>query len=124
MKINYYAIRSYLSWLTEGRAASDPEAGDDWSLYQCDMDQMIREARAKGDEVLLRCSIDSLVARPEGRIHEFSGQVRAFDDDDLADLFRAAFEYLWPERLLSEPSSAPNYAFVPMSDEEWAARRG
>ncbi|MCG7627756.1 hypothetical protein MHM88_08065 [Epibacterium sp. MM17-32] len=124
MKINYYVVRRYLSWLTEGRAASDPDRLDDWENYEPDMDQMIREAREAGDEVLLKRSLDSLIADPDGRIDAFAGQVHGFDEDDLVALFTAAFDYLWPDEMLSEPGAGPALEFVPMSDEEWAARQG
>jgi len=124
MKVNYYVVRRYLAWLTEGRAASDPDQLHDWQSYEPDMDQMMREAQEGGDEVLLKRALDSLVSDPTGRIDAFAGQVHGYDDDDLVELFSAAFEYLWPDEMLSEPGEAPKMDFVPMSDAEWAARQG
>lgn len=124
MKVNYYAVQKYLSWLTGGRAASNPDTIDEWETYEADMDAMIDEARKNGDEDLLRLSIDSLVASPEGRIDEFAGQVYGYSDDDLVDLFTYAFEYIWPDHAMSAPGYGPDFEFVPMSDEEWAARQG
>lgn len=124
MKVNFYVIQRYLSWLTEGRGASNPETIDDWETYEVDMDAMIREARQNGDEDLLMLAINSLVADPDGRIDEFVGHVYAFTDEDLVDLFSHAFEYIWPDAVLSAPGEGPDYQFVPMSDEEWAARKG
>ena len=124
MKVNFYVIRRYLSWLTEGRGASNPETIDDWETYELDMDAMIRDARENGDEVLLKRAIDSLAADPTGRVDEFIGQVHGFGDDDMVDLLTHAFEYLWPGEMLSAPGEGPKMEFVPMSDEEWAARLG
>ena len=123
MKVSLSVVRGYLSSLTEGRGASSPDTIDDWDTYEMDMDAMIADARAAGDEDLLRLAIDSLVADPEGRIDAFVGQVYAFDDEELSDLFSHAFAYIWPDEVMSEAGEGPAMEFVPMSDEEWAARR-
>lgn len=124
MKVNYYVVRQYLSWLTGGRGASNPETIDDWQTYEADMDAMIDAARRNGDEDLLRLSIDALVAAPAGRIDAFVGQVYAFSDDDLVALLTYAHNYIWPDRTMSAPGEGPDLEFVPMSDAEWVARRG
>lgn len=124
MDVNIHRIRSYLSWLTEGQAASAPDPVDDWEEYEVDMDRMIKEARAAGDEVFLKRSIDALLADPEGRIDMFVGQVFAFSDEDLVDLFSHAFDYIWPDDIRSAPGEGPEVAFVSMTDAEWDIRRG
>lgn len=124
MKVNFYVIERYISRLTNGAAASDPDSLDDVLTYEPEMDLMLRQAREDGNETLLRLAIDSLVASPDGRIDAFAGQVHAFSDDDLVDLLSHAFSYLWPDEMPSLPGEGPAMEFVPMSDEEWAARTG
>jgi uncharacterized damage-inducible protein DinB len=123
MKVNFHTIRGYLSWLTEGRGASDPSAGDDWELYEADMDAMIAEARARGDEAILRLVIASLAAAPDGRVRPFFGQARSWNDESLAGLLAHAHRYLWQEDAPVRTGDGPQPEIVPMSDEEWARRR-
>jgi hypothetical protein len=124
MKANYYVIEGYISYLTEGRMASDPDAIGDWPRFESEFDKMFAAARAKDDEGMLKQAIDSLVADPEGRIDEFVGQVHGFSEEDMVDLLTHAFEHIWPDDLMSPLGDGPKMEFVPMSDAEWAARRG
>lgn len=124
MKVNYYVIQRYITMLTEGRMASDPDVIGDWEMFEPEMEEMVTAARADDDEDLLRLSIDALVADPEGRVDEFVGQVHGFTEEDMVELLTHAFEHIWPDALMSLPGEGPVMEFVPMSDAEWAARRG
>lgn len=123
MKVNYNVIRGYLSSLTEGRGASNPDTIDEWYTYNMDIDAMIANARAAGDEDLLRLSIDSLISSPDNRLGRFIGQVYAYSDDEMQDLLSYAFERIWPDEVPSAAGDGIAMEFVAMSDEEWAAQR-
>ncbi|MFK7739637.1 MAG: hypothetical protein AB8H80_04875 [Planctomycetota bacterium] len=124
MIVNFYVAYDYITDLTQGQMASNPDAIDDWELFEVDMTYMLKAARAKDDEALLRLIIDSLVADPAGRVDEFAGQVYGFCEEQMVELLTHAFHFLWPDAVLSRAGEGPKVEFQPMSDAEWAARRG
>lgn len=121
MKLNFRVVRGYVSWLTEGRGASDPNAGNDWDLFAADIDDMVREARQHGDEAILRSAIVALATAGEAELRPFYGQVRSWNDEQLTDLLAHAHRHLWAQDV--PVGFGPRPQIVPMSDEEWAQHR-
>ncbi|PCJ07931.1 MAG: hypothetical protein COB16_09600 [Rhodobacteraceae bacterium] len=85
---------------------------------------MLAQARAAGDEELLKMSFDSLLASPKGRIQQFNGQVYGYREDEMEELLAHVFSYAWPQEERSLPGEEIAIEFIPMSDEEWAIRQG
>jgi hypothetical protein len=124
MRVNSHLIEKYLWILTMGRAASAEEPMADLSAFDPEIDEMAELARADGNEDLLRISIDALIARPEGRLRPFAGQVYRFPDREFVQLLTYAYERIWPDMLLSLPGEEMAVEFEPMTDQEWAAYTG
>ena len=124
MKINRHVIQKYIWLLTNGVAASAEDPMADLSAFEREIEMMKRQAVEAGDELLLKMSIDALLARPEGRIQQFNGQVYGFREDQMEELLAHAFSTAWPDEERSPPGEGADLEFVPMSDEEWAIRQG
>ncbi len=124
MKVNAHLIDRYIWRLTNSAVASQDDPMEDLSDYEPEINDMLRSAREAGDEDILRLSIDALLANPAGRITDFNGGVYAYDEEDMVALLTHACAHAWPDAMRSLPGEEPQIEFVPMSDEEWAIRRG
>jgi hypothetical protein len=124
VKVNSHLIEKYLWILTMGRAASAEEPMADLSAFDPEIDEMAERARADDNEDLLRIAIDALIARPEGRLRPFAGQVYRFPDREFVQLLTYAYERIWPDMLLSLAGEETEIEFEPMTDEAWAAYPG
>lgn len=120
MKMHRNKIREYLSALTTGAGASNPDPMAEMRNYYLDALAMRRDAEADGNLEWLRLSMDALIANPAGRIGQFAGQLYPFSEEELVQIFTYAYGIVWPDHELSEPGSELDLEFVVMSDEEWA----
>lgn len=124
MKVNSHVIEKYIWLITNGVAASAENPMDNLENFDREIEMMKKQAEAAGDEELLKMSLDSLIANPNGRIQMFNGQVFGFRVDQMVELLTYVFRYVWPEEELSLPGDGVDLEFVPMSDEEWSIRQG
>jgi len=124
MKVNSHVIEKYIWLITNGVAASAENPMDNLENFDREIEMMKKQAEAAGDEELLKMSLDSLIANPNGRIQKFNGQVFGFREDQMVELLTYVFHYVWLEEELSLPGDGVDLEFVSMSDEEWSIRQG
>ncbi|MBQ4824221.1 hypothetical protein J4729_06610 [Leisingera sp. HS039] len=124
MKIRKELIAGYTRLLTMGRAVNAPDPMADLAQFDADIRSMHKRAYKEGNLDWLRLALDSLIARPAGRISQFAGQQYPFDDAELQALFRRAYGMIWPDQPLSEPGDEADLDFVEMSAEDWDAFTG
>lgn len=121
MKVRKELIDQYLRLLTMGRAASTPDPMSDLSQFDADIRSMHKRAAKDGNLDWLRIALDTLIARPEGRIGMFAGQQFPFSDAELQRVFKRAFENIWPDQTLSRPGEDADLEFAGMDAEDWPA---
>ncbi|MCX5743891.1 MAG: hypothetical protein NT062_15485 [Proteobacteria bacterium] len=124
LKINSRLIERYLSIVTESRVSMMESPACDLAAYDGPIDAMGEAARADGNEELLRVAIDALLARPVGRLSQFTGETYRWPNEEFVPLLTHAHERLWPDEPLSLPGDAPEVEFVAMTSAEWAASTG
>lgn len=119
-----FAIARYLRSKQTGVRESDADPIEELEVFTDDIEQMLADARANDDEDLLRLVLEDLLAGPTVELLDFQGQVYAFTDQDLYQLFDFTFSQAWPDEVRKGPGEPPHFELVAMSDEEWAIRRG
>jgi hypothetical protein len=124
MKINSRLMERYLSIVTESRGSMMENPAREFTLYDSAIDEMGEAARADDNDTLLRLAIDSLIAEPKGRLHQFAGQTYRWPNEEFIALLTHAHQRLWPEESLSLPGNEPDVEFVAMTSAEWAAEGG
>ncbi|MEX0339536.1 MAG: hypothetical protein AB3N11_10900 [Arenibacterium sp.] len=119
MNIQKSMIENYLDFITSLVFVDPGDVTEDMSVYDDAIESMESEARYDDNLEYLRFAMDSLIAKPDGRLEQFKGTGYPFTDQELHEILRYAFQTIWPDKFMSEPGNEVPVEFLDISDEEW-----
>lgn len=113
MEISRSFITHYLGNITVSWFNDHDLPPDDIDEYHNFVLDMKFYATKHNDLEKLRLAFEYLLAHPEINTEEFAGSRYGFDDEDMREIIRYAYQTMFPDALTIPPAPPPDVTLVP-----------